>query len=300
MKCKPKRSVLTACHLVKLCGTNLHQQSSFSESKAVHILVFSVRGASMECSKDAVSLCFDSNNNIFQFWLECVRQGRADIIQNYCNEEEKRKICSQVFKENRTYAFRICMIIWTEAVKIVERMETPNGAVDKKFEECVARSLQATTPWMLIELSEECLMDFARIVNKTICDPPLSPVFIKFQKYIKSHIYEPLNIEIIADSLYISKSHLSHTIKRETGETVHRWILKEKINMARLMLSNKTYCMNEIWSLLGFCSQSHFAKCFRQITGVTPSQFRLNVTLSETDEPGNSKLRESIGNLNKT
>lgn len=91
---------------------------------------------------------------------------------------------------------------------------------------------------------------------------------------MRGHIYEPLALEDIAEALCISKSHLSHTIKKETGETVHKWILKEKIGMAKLMLSRKSYCMNEIWDPLGFCSQSHFAKCFRQITGMTPSQFR--------------------------
>ncbi len=33
---------------------------------------------------------FDFDNNIFHFWLECVRQGRGDIIRDYYNFSESQ------------------------------------------------------------------------------------------------------------------------------------------------------------------------------------------------------------------
>ena len=235
----------------------------------------------MERSRNDVLAYVASDNNIFDFWLECVRPGRVDLIQSYSHEEEKKAICDQLFMEDRAYALRVCMTIWVEAVKIAEKVDVPNIVIDKTFGDCIIRSQEASTPWMLVKLSEEYLMDFARIIDKTMYNAAFSPIFVKFRKYIKSHICESLTIEEIADVLCISKSHLSHTIKKETGETVHAWILKEKINLARLLLSKNVYCMNEIWSLLGFCSQSHFAKCFRQVTGLTPSQFRMKVNVPD-------------------
>lgn len=237
----------------------------------------------MESPGNEAQSYLGTGSNIFDFWIECVRQGRADIIQNCFDEEEKRVVCDQLFMEDRAYALRVCMVAWVEAVKIAERVEVPDMVIDKTFEECVIRSQGATTPWMLVKLSEEYLTGFARLINESMCSDTASPIFIKFRKYIKSHICEPLNIESIADALCISKSHLSHTIKKETGETVHTWILKEKVNLAKLMLSGDVYCMNEIWSLLGFCSQSHFAKCFRQVTGLTPTQFRTRGNLTGED-----------------
>lgn len=235
----------------------------------------------MESSGNEVLAYFASNSNIFDFWLECVCQGRADMIQNYSSEGEKKAVCDQLFMGDRAYALRACMTIWVEAVKIAEKVDVPNAIIDKTFEDCIIRSQEASTPWMLLKLSEEYLMDFARIIDKIMCHATPSPIFVKFRKYIKSHICESLTIEDIADALCISKSHLSHTIKKETGETVHAWVLKEKINLARLMLAKNTYCMNEVWSFLGFCSQSHFAKCFRQVTGLTPSQFRMKAHLPD-------------------
>ena len=214
------------------------------------------------------------DDSMFDLWLECVRQGRADFIRSRYGESEKRAVCERFFMGDRAYALRVCMVLWVEAVKIAEKVGVPNTLVDAGFERCIHRSQDAGTPWRLVELSEDYLADLARIIGENTYVGEASPVFVKFQRYVRSHIYEPLALEDIAEALCISKSHLSHTIKKETGETVHKWILKEKIGMAKLMLSRKSYCMNEIWDPLGFCSQSHFAKCFRQITGMTPSQFR--------------------------
>lgn len=250
-----------------------------TNQKANRRTLFSVRGVSMEDFRSNVPVYLISDCSLFRFWLEGVRQGKADMILNCCNEEEKKAMCGQLFMEDRAYALRLCMVIWVEAVKIAENLNVPNAVVDKTFEECVIRAQEASTPWMLLKLSEEYLMEFARIINKTLSKTTVSPIFIKFQKYVKAHVYESLSIGDIAEAICISKSHLSHTIKKETGETVHQWILREKINIARQMLAKKEYSMNEVWSILGFCSQSHFAKCFRQITGMTPSQFRMSLNL---------------------
>lgn len=215
-----------------------------------------------------------SDNGMFDLWLECVRQGRADIIQERYDEAEKREMCDRSFMGDRAYALRVCMVLWVEAVKIAEKVGVPNAIVDEGFERCILRAQEASTPWRLVKLSEGYLADLAGIIRDNTYVGETSPVFIRFQRYVRVHLYEPLTLEDVARALCISKSHLSHTIKKETGETVHRWIIKEKIGMAKLMLSRKSCCMNDIWNPLGFCSQSHFAKCFRQITGMTPSQFR--------------------------
>lgn len=33
--------------------------------------------------------------------------------------------------EDRAYALRVCMVVWVEAVKIAEKVDVPNAAVDK-------------------------------------------------------------------------------------------------------------------------------------------------------------------------
>lgn len=218
---------------------------------------------------------FTGWNNFEDFLLECMKQGRADLIQNYCSDEKKKEICNQMFNQDRASALRRCMILWVDAVKIAKRTGMPDSVVDDLFEQCINNSQSASTPWLLIKVSENYLIELAKIIDDNIWEFEYSPIFVRFHKYVKNHICESLCIDDMAKALNISKSHLSHTIKQETGETVHDWVMKEKVNVAKFMITNKTYSMSQIWHFLGFCSQSHFAKCFRQVTGTTPTQFKV-------------------------
>lgn len=214
-------------------------------------------------------------NNFEDFLLECVRQGRADLIQSYCSDEKKREMCDQIFMQDRSSALRRCMILWVDAVKIAKKAGMPDSVVDDLFERCINKSQNASTPWLLIKVSGDYLIELAKVIDDNVWEYEYSPIFVRFHKYVKDHIGESLCIDDMAKALNMSKSHLSHTIKKETGETVHNWVMKEKVNAAKIMLTNKTYSMSQVWHFLGFCSQSHFAKCFRQVTGMTPTQFKV-------------------------
>ena len=65
----------------------------------------------MEVSGNNVLDYFGSGSNMFNFWLECVRQGRADIIQNYRDEKEK-KICFKVTKITSETGRMPCGYAW--------------------------------------------------------------------------------------------------------------------------------------------------------------------------------------------
>ena len=38
------------------------------------------------------------------------------------------------------------------------------------------------------------------------------------------------------------------------------------------------YSITDIWTALGYFDQSHFNKHFKKFTGITPRQYRLNIT----------------------
>jgi len=227
--------------------------------------------------KGAAFAYHNSSDDITDYLLECMRQGKPNMIRDYAGEEQKKEMIERLFGNDRAFVLRGFMVIWIEAAKIADEIGLPSDIVDKTLEKCINKSQVATTPWMLSVVSEEYLVEFAEIIRTEMCLDQVSPIFHRFQRYVKAHISEPLEIEQIAQALNISKSHLSHTIKRETGVSVHQWIMEEKIQLAKILLLNKNMPMSEIWKRLGFCSQSHFAKCFRSFTGTLPSRYRIEM-----------------------
>ncbi len=52
-------------------------------------------------------------------------------------------------------------------------------------------------------------------------------------KYINTHLAENLSVDQLADQFYLSRYHLMHKFKEETGYTVHHYILQKRLLMAK-------------------------------------------------------------------
>jgi AraC family transcriptional regulator len=84
-----------------------------------------------------------------------------------------------------------------------------------------------------------------------------------------------ISVEDIASEIGINRSHLSRIFKKETGETLSRYIMLKKLDTAESMLKlsdkSKKSCA-EVADCLGFSSQSHFIQAFKKYTGKTPGK----------------------------
>ena len=50
--------------------------------------------------------------------------------------------------------------------------------------------------------------------------------------------------------------------------------MQERVEGAKVMLADFKQTASQVSTAFGFASQSHFVKVFRQITGVTPKQYK--------------------------
>lgn len=71
-----------------------------------------------------------------------------------------------------------------------------------------------------------------------------------------------------------SESTINQYIKKETGETVGKWITKLRINAAINLLINTDNPIKSITSEVGYNSEQGFIKAFKKMNGKTPTQYR--------------------------
>lgn len=95
---------------------------------------------------------------------------------------------------------------------------------------------------------------------------------------VLNHLHEPLSVQDIAGRLAITPNYLSALFRQHEGIPLTRYILMEKISQAKVMLLYSPMPYGEIAMYLGFSSQSHFCRIFRQLTGQTPSEYRKQLT----------------------
>lgn len=92
----------------------------------------------------------------------------------------------------------------------------------------------------------------------------------KILNYINENVTNELSIEDLSEKFYISKYYLMHKFKKETGFTLHNYILQK-----RLMLSYRL--IQEGLPILKACEQSGFKdyssylRAFKKLFGKTPS-----------------------------
>ncbi|WP_242963852.1 helix-turn-helix transcriptional regulator [Blautia pseudococcoides] len=71
-----------------------------------------------------------------------------------------------------------------------------------------------------------------------------------------------------------SEYYFSHKFKEEMGTSIHDYILKEKIDQAKLLLSGTTENIQTISDNLSFSNRSYFYTCFQKLVGMSPSEYR--------------------------
>ena len=121
-------------------------------------------------------------------------------------------------------------------------------------------------------VNDEMALEFAgrmkRIKSKTV-----SPAVRKAISCISDNLHEKLTAADIARKIGYNRSYLAVLFRRETGQTITEFILERRIEAAKSLIAGGLK-LSEISGMLGFSSQSHFCRCFKKITGVTPGEFR--------------------------
>lgn len=92
--------------------------------------------------------------------------------------------------------------------------------------------------------------------------------------YINEHLDHNLTLAELAASVQISPHHFASLFKQSTGFTPHQYVMKCRIDKAKQLLISRELTLVEICHQVGFQSQSHFTRVFREHTQLTPKAYR--------------------------
>lgn len=94
------------------------------------------------------------------------------------------------------------------------------------------------------------------------------------REYIKNHLQDDLNREMLAAMVYLNPDYLSHLFKKETGSSLTNYIIEARIQEAKLLLAKNEMSVRDIAIACGFQNISYFSRQFKKSTGMTPREFR--------------------------
>ncbi len=101
------------------------------------------------------------------------------------------------------------------------------------------------------------------------------------EAYIRRHYREPLTNGKLAEALHFHPNYITRCMKVVHGCTPLEYLMRYRLDQARLLLLNTNWPAERIAELVGFVSPAHFSRRFRRQYGVSPQQFRRNLRKRE-------------------
>ena len=96
----------------------------------------------------------------------------------------------------------------------------------------------------------------------------------RVQEYIDSHLGENIDLEVLAGLSGLSLHYFAHAFKESTGIPPYSYVLRRRLDKARELLVRTDAPLADIALATGFSDQSHLARHFRQLVGMSPGIFR--------------------------
>ena len=94
------------------------------------------------------------------------------------------------------------------------------------------------------------------------------------QNYIKANLHKRLKVEDAAGHMYMSGSHFSRMIRRETGVSFVELLTRCRMERAQELLKETDWTVNFIAGYIGLKSTAYFHDLFQHRVGCAPIEYR--------------------------
>ncbi|MFD0961295.1 helix-turn-helix transcriptional regulator [Paenibacillus chungangensis] len=96
--------------------------------------------------------------------------------------------------------------------------------------------------------------------------------------YINANYREPLRLESVSKEHFISPHYLSRMFKQITGFAFTDYIAITRMKEAERLLKESTDSISSIAGQVGYDNFSHFGKTFKRVTGLSPREYRRDMS----------------------
>jgi AraC-like DNA-binding protein len=125
----------------------------------------------------------------------------------------------------------------------------------------------------LVRQERDSLIEFVEMVHLYNTSHHSKPVR-EVVSFINEHLSEKISLGQLAERVFMHPNYLCALFKKEAGITLVKYILKRKIEEAKFFLRYTQNSVADVAAFYHFSSQSYFIRCFKEITGQTPLQYR--------------------------
>jgi YesN/AraC family two-component response regulator len=96
----------------------------------------------------------------------------------------------------------------------------------------------------------------------------------KIMDYLRANYDKKFDLNLLAESVGLSYSHVRRVFTEETGESILNYVYKMKVEAAKKLLRETDTPIVTVAAKLGFYNKQSFYRFFEKFEGVTPNKYR--------------------------
>ena len=204
--------------------------------------------------------------------LSCVQQGDIESLITQIKNLDSLIVMGRMSDDELTqYKY---MAVST--ITLATRYAIQGGLSEKKAYEFADRVIKTidklTDKDEILQCTGLEIINLTQDVKKNKKQPEFSPHVRNCIKYINENLSQKISVSAVADHCGISADYLSQIFKKEIGENLGAYILRQKLEKSKILLlkgmNEKDICIST-----GFSSQAYFVTVFKKFYKMTPSEY---------------------------
>jgi AraC family transcriptional regulator len=94
------------------------------------------------------------------------------------------------------------------------------------------------------------------------------------REFLRANIKRGVALKEVARECGLSVGHFSRAFHRTLGVAPHKWLIEQRVALSKEKLRHGRSSLSDVAAECGFSDQSHLARHFQRIVGVTPGAWR--------------------------
>ncbi len=153
--------------------------------------------------------------------------------------------------------------IFSEAVNTTKKILSENEAV--LFHQSNIKDALLYVILMLISRS-----DVQRITTQV----PTASFIPALLAYFNAHLGDKISGMVLEKEFHRNFDYMNRKFRESTGKSIFQYLQEYRIQESKKLLQTNHFNISEIAEKLGYCNAFYFSKVFKNMEGITPSEYR--------------------------
>lgn len=187
------------------------------------------------------------------------------FLDSYQEEACDLSLCLKEAHQKKSHVLRLPSFAAARITHIVQELE--HSLDSKEYANAFYQRLLFLE--LMVKLNRAALSDNIEYLSSTSSNGKMLHVI----DYLNAHLTDDITIDFLADHFYLSRYHLMHSFKEETGCTIGNYLTTKRLLLARDQILQGEP-ITAVCYACGFHNYSTFSRAYRKHFGHSPREQR--------------------------